>query len=125
MIRMTKELVIRLHQLMAEETGGGRLLRSEALLESAIEGTYATFGGEDLYPTVEEKAARLGYALISNHAFEDGNKRIGVLVLLSYLEASGIRVEADQQAVIDLGLGTASGQMDQEDVLAWIRAHTA
>ncbi len=125
MIRMTKELVIRLHQLMAEETGGGRLLRSEALLESAVEGTYATFGGEELYPTVEEKAARLGYALISNHAFEDGNKRIGVLVLLSYLEASGIRIRADQQAVIDLGLGTASGQMDQEDVLAWIRDHTA
>ena len=125
MIRMTKELVIRLHQMMAEETGGGRLLRSEALLESAVEGTYATFGGEELYPTVEEKAARLGYALISNHAFEDGNKRIGVLVLLSYLEASGIRIRAGQQAVIDLGLGTASGQMDQEDVLAWIRDHTA
>ena len=82
MIRMTKEMVLALHALMAGETGGGRLLRSEALLESAVEGTYATFGGEELYPTIEEKAARLGYSLIANHAFEDGNKRIGVLVLL-------------------------------------------
>ena len=89
MIRLSKEKVLLLHRLMAQETGGSIGVREEGLLESALEAAFATFGGVELYPTVEEKGARLGYNLISNHAFLDGNKRIGMLVMLVFLEVNG------------------------------------
>ena len=76
MIKFSKEKVKLLHQLISEETGGSIGIRDEGLLESALEGAFATFDGKDLYPSKEEKGARLGYTLISNHAFVDGNKRI-------------------------------------------------
>jgi len=93
MIKIGKEKVLLLHQLMAEATGGDVGVRDEALLESAIENVYATFDGVELYPSKEEKAARLGFSLISNHAFVDGNKRIGIYIMLSFLELNGIRIE--------------------------------
>lgn len=64
--------------MIAQETGGAVGVRDMGLLESALENAYLTYDGEELYKTKEEKAARLGYSLISNHAFVDGNKRIGV-----------------------------------------------
>ena len=124
MIRLSKEKVKHLHQMMADATGGSVGLRDEGLLDSAIESAFATFGGADLYPTIEEKAAKLGYSLISNHAFVDGNKRIGVFVMLCFLELNGISIEANNSDVIELGLGVAAGSMKQEDVLEWIRKHT-
>ena len=108
---------------MAEATGGSVGVRDEGLLDSAIEGAFATFDGVELYPSKEEKAAKLGYSLISNHAFVDGNKRIGVYVMLSFLELNGIRIEATDEDVVALGLGAADGSMTQEDVLSWIKNH--
>lgn len=123
MIKFSSEKVKLLHQLMAEATGGSVGVRDEGLLDSAIEGAFATFDGIELYPSKEEKAAKLGYSLISNHAFVDGNKRIGVYVMLSFLELNGIRIEASDEDVIVLGLGAADGSMKQEDVLTWINNH--
>ncbi len=123
MIRFTREKVKLLHQLMAEATGGSVGIRDESLLDSALESAFVTFDGKELYPSKEEKAAKLGYSLISNHAFVDGNKRIGVYVMLSFLELNGIHIDADNEDVVELGLGTAEGKMSQEDVLAWIRKH--
>lgn len=77
MIKFSKEKVLLLHQLIVVESGGANEVRDFGLLESALESAYATYDGKDLYPTKQEKAARLGYTLISNHAFVDGNKRIG------------------------------------------------
>ena len=121
MIKFSSEKVKLLHQLMAEATGGSVGVRDEGLLDSAIESAFASFDGFELYPSKEEKAAKLGYSLISNHAFVDGNKRIGVYVMLSFLELNGIHIESSDEDVIALGLGTADGRMDQEDVLMWIR----
>lgn len=123
MIKFSSEKVKLLHQLMAEATGGSVGVRDEGLLDSAIEGAFATFDGIELYPSKEEKAAKLGYSLISNHAFVDGNKRIGVYVMLSFLELNGIRIEASDEDVIVLGFGAADGSMKQEDVLTWINNH--
>ena len=123
MIRFSSEKVKLLHQLMAEATGGSVGVRDEGLLDSAIEGAFATFDGVELYPSKEEKATKLGYSLISNHAFVDGNKRIGVYVMLSFLELNGIRIEATDEDVVALGLGAADGSMTQEDVLSWIKNH--
>jgi len=123
MIRMSVEKVKLLHQLMAEETGGSVGVRDEGLLDSAIQSIYQTFGGKELYPTKEEKGARLGYSLISNHSFLDGNKRIGMHVMLTFLEVNGIRLECTNEDIVKAGLGVASGEMDYEDLLAWVKNH--
>ena len=90
MIKIDNEKVLLLHQLLIEETGGEPNIRDINLLDSSIQQAYQTFDGEELYKSKEEKAARLGYVLISNHAFVDGNKRIGMYVMLAFLEMNGI-----------------------------------
>lgn len=123
MIKFSKEKVLLLHQLIAEETGGSVGVRDEGLLESALETAFSSFGGQKFYPTKEEKGARLGYNLISNHAFVDGNKRIGVYVMLTFLEVNGIRLDCTNEDVVKIGLGVANGSMDYEALLAWVREH--
>ena len=123
MIRFSKEKVLLLHQLMAEATGGSVGVRDNDLLESALESCFATFDGADLYPTKEEKGARLGYALISNHAFVDGNKRIGVYIMLTFLEMNGIHIDATNEDIIHIGLSVADGSMQYDDLLVWVRKH--
>ena len=123
MTKFTKEKVLLLHQLMAEATGGDGGVRDEALLESAIENIFATFDGVELYPSKEEKAAQLGFSLISNHAFVDGNKRIGMYLMLSFLELNGIRIDATNEEVAKLGLDVAGGLADSKDILKWIKDH--
>ena len=102
MIKFSREKVLLLHQLIAEETGGDPNVRDLNLLDSALNSAFQTFDGKELYPTKQEKAARIGYSLISNHAFVDGNKRIGMYVLLTFLETNG---------------------MKYEELLGWIREH--
>ena len=123
MIKFSKDKVELLHQMIAQETGGAVGIRDEGLLESAIEGIFQTFGGKELYPTKEEKGARLGYMLISNHAFLDGNKRIGMHVMLTFLEVNGIRIDCSDDDIIEAGLGVASGKKDYEDLLQWVLEH--
>ncbi len=123
MIRFSKDKVLLLHQLIAQETGGSEGVRDEGLLESALEGVFATFGGQELYPTKEEKGARLGFTLISNHAFVDGNKRIGMYVMLTFLEVNGIRLSCTNEEVAAVGLAVAAGEMGYEALLDWVRAH--
>ena len=125
MIKISSEKIKLLHQLMAEATGGSVGVRDEGLLDSAVEGAFATFDGTELYPSKEEKAAKLGYSLISNHAFVDGNKRIGVHVMISFLELNGIHIDSSDEDVVALGLGVADGSMSQDDVLKWIKDHKA
>lgn len=124
MIKFSKEKVLLLHQIMAEATGGDVGVRDEALLESAIENIYLTFDGVELYPSKEEKAARLGYSLISNHAFVDGNKRIGMYIMLSFLELNGIKINATNKDVYTLGMSVADGSAGYDDILNWIKEHT-
>lgn len=123
MIRFSKEKVLLLHKLIAEETGGSVGVRDEALLESALGGIYETFDGQELYPSKEEKGARLGYTLISKHAFVDGNKRIGMHIMLTFLEVNGIHMDCSNEDVIHAGLSVADGSMKYEGLLAWVREH--
>ena len=88
-----------------------------------MENVFSGFGGQEFYPTKEGKGARLGYALIANHAFVDGNKRIGMYVMLTFLEVNGIRLDCTNDEVVEVGLAVASGAMDYEALLAWVRAH--
>ena len=125
MIRFSEEKVLLLHQLMVAETGGSNELRDIGLLDSALEGIFQTFGGEELYPTKEEKGARLDYTLISNHAFVDGNKHIGMYVMLTFLEVNGIHMDCTNEDVVEAGLGVASGEMNYEELLVWVKTHRA
>ena len=124
MIKLSKDRVLLLHQYMAEETGGSIGLRDEGLLESALESAFATFDGKELYSSKEEKAARIGASLVGNHAFLDGNKRIGMYVMLTFLEVNGVKVECSDEDIVSAGLALADGSMGYDELLAWLRART-
>lgn len=121
MIKFSREKVLLLHQIISEATGGDPNLRDMGLLDSALESAYQTFDGAELYPTKEEKAARIGYSLISNHAFVDGNKRIGMYVLLTFLETNGIIINPTNDEVARVGLAVAAGGMTYDELLQWIK----
>ena len=123
MIRFSRDKVLLLHQMLAQATGGSVGVRDQGLLDSALEGAFAGFGDREFYPTKEEKGARLGYALISNHAFVDGNKRIGLYVMLSFLEINGIRIQCTDEELIHIGLSVADGKMGYEDLYHWVLEH--
>lgn len=122
MIRLSMSAAIQLQDIVIRATGGSHGLRDEGLLASALEAPFATFGGEDLFPTAEEKAARLGAGLVSNHAFVDGNKRIGVLAMLAFAKVNGLELKCTNEDIVRLGFGMADGSLGYEAVLAWIRA---
>ena len=123
MIKFSKDKILLLHKLIAEETGGSIGVRDEGLLESALESAFSSFGGKEFYPSKEEKGARLGYTLISNHAFVDGNKRIGMYIMLTFLEVNGIRLECTNEEIVDVGLSVAAGTMGYEALLDWVIEH--
>ena len=107
MIKFSKDKILLLHRLVSEQTGGDIGVRDESLIESAISSAFQTFDGEELFKTIEEKAAKLGYALISNHAFVDGNKRIGMFVMITFMEVNGIKIFSTDSEVAELGLSVA------------------
>lgn len=120
MIKFSKEKVKLLHQLLAEATGGSVGVRDEGLLDSALESAFSGFGNQE---SKEEKGARLGYELISNHAFVDGNKRIGTYIMLTFLEMNGIRIQCTDEELVHVGLSVADGSMKYEELLQWVRDH--
>ena len=123
MIKFSKDKVKLLHQLLAEATGGSVGVRDEGLLDSALESAFAGFGDREFYPTKEEKGARLGYCLVTNHAFVDGNKRIGIYVMLSFLEMNGVPIDCTDDEIIRIGLALADGSMSYEELLQWVLEH--
>ena len=123
MIKFSKEKILLLHRILAEATGGSIGVRDDALLDSALESAFAGYGDKEFFPSKEEKGARIGYALISNHAFVDGNKRIGIYVMLSFLEMNGIRIRCTDDELVLIGLSVADGSMKYEELLQWVRAH--
>ncbi|MDK2943084.1 MAG: death on curing protein [Acetobacterium sp.] len=123
MKRLSLQQVLRLHAMLINETGGSDGLRDEGLLDSALNAPFQSFAGEDLYQTVPAKAARLGFSLIKNHAFLDGNKRIGILVMLTFLEMNGFMPDCTDDELIQLGLRLAASQIDDRQLLDWIIDH--
>lgn len=123
MIKIENEKVLLLHQLLIEETGGEPNIRDIKLLDSSIQQVYQTFDGKELYKTKEEKAARLGYVLISNHAFVDGNKRIGMYAMLTFLELNGIKTNFTNEEIASMGYKLAESKMTYEELLEEIKLH--
>lgn len=125
MILLTVDEIIKLHSLLCAKTGGADGLRDRGLLESAVYSAEMTFGDEEIYPTLFEKCARLCYSLTANHPFADGNKRIGILVMLTTLRLNGAQLKFTQAELIDLSLSAASGKLSYEDILNWVNTHFA
>lgn len=120
---LTVEQVLKLHEMMLRSTGGAEGLRDKGALESALYHAFASFDGQDLYPTLEEKAARQAYAIIRSHPFVDGNKRVGLLVMLVFLELNGVILHFTQDELTELGFAIAAGHKGSQDILDWIRKH--
>ena len=124
MNRLTKAQIIKLHRLLIQEMGGSKGVRDEGLLDSALHAPFQTFEGEDLYKTVQAKAAKLAFLLINNHPFIDGNKRTGILAMLAFLEINGIEIKCRDDEVVSLGLGVADGSISNKGLLDWIIEHS-
>lgn len=123
MITLTVSEILRLHQKLLDVTGGLSGTRDLGLLESAVYSANQVFGEEEAYPTVEQRAARLAYAITQNHPFVDGNKRIGMLVMLMTLRLNHVQIQYTQAELIQLGLSVADNSYRYEDILAWINNH--
>ncbi len=123
MILLTVDEIIYLHSKLVARTGGSDGLRDKDLLESAVFSALGSFGDEEAYPTIEEKAARLMYSIINNHAFVDGNKRIGVVVMLTTLKLNELELKYTQAELVELGLKTASGNASYNHILNFIKSH--
>ena len=96
MIILSKQQIIFMHTELIRQTGGSDGIRDNALLDSALDAPFQEFSGQELFPTIQLKAARLGYGLIKNHAMIDGNKRIGAHAMLMFLALNGIELEYTQ-----------------------------
>ena len=123
MKKLSKEQILMLHAQLIQRTGGSDGVRDYNLLDSALETPFQSFGGEELYPTIQAKAARLGYGLIKNHCMIDGNKRIGTHVMLVFLALNGIELSYTQKELYETILNVAAGNMEYEDLLQWVLEH--
>lgn len=120
---LTKEQLLKLHTKVINASGGSDGVRDEGLIDSALDRHKATFGGVDLYESVEKKIAVTTHSLISNHGFIDGNKRIGVIALDVLSTLNNIKLEYEQEDMIELGLKVAQGAMNEDDIYDWIKRH--
>ena len=123
MIRLTKDQVLAMHEDVIRQTGGSYGLRDEGLLESALDAPFQSFGGYDAYPTLLAKAARLGYGLVQDHAFIDGNKRIGAHVMLTFLALDGVELEYTQEELSSLFLDVSASRASFAHLARWIAQH--
>ena len=123
MIILSKEQILMLHANLIAETGGSDGIRDENLLESAISAPFQTFDSIEIFPSIQQKAARLGYGLIKNHAFIDGNKRIGTHAMLVFLALNKIELEYTQADLVDIILKVAAGESSFDDLLNRILDH--
>ena len=123
MLILTSEEIIELHESIITLSGGAYGIRDRGLLESAIFGCQQTFGGEELYPTVIEKSARLAYAICKNHPLIDGNKRTAVISMLLTLDINEIFPTYIEEEIFKLGLDIANDKVNCEGIVSWIKSH--
>ena len=117
--------VLELHERILLDSGGARGLRDLGALESCVSQPHATFGGQDLYPDLVSKAASLGFSLVMNHPFLDGNKRVGHAAMEVFLVLNGHEIACDVDGQEDVILRLAAGALSREAFAEWVRKHTA
>lgn len=122
-IFLSVEHIRRIHQDQIERYGGEASIRDPGLLESAAAMPAASFGDQYLHAFPHEMAAAYLFHLVSNHAFVDGNKRVGLATALTFLKVNGKRLVCDHQALEDLVLAVARGEKEKADVAIFLRDH--
>jgi len=122
MKNLTLEDIVYINNLTINKHGGSPGIKNQSLIESSLNSGLATFGGEDLYPTNEDKISMTSYSFIKNHGFNDGNKRVGCIVLLTLCRKNNIEIKPSQKDLINLGLGVASGILGKDDIKSFILA---
>ncbi len=123
MIYLSKEQIILLHERLIEVFGGSDGIRNDNLLDLSINSIHQTFDGIDLYPNIVHKAVHLGFSLVSNHAFIDGNKRIGTHAMLVTLELNGYELTYTNSELINIIMEVASSTRDEDNLLKWVKKH--
>ena len=123
MKRLTQKQILMMHKQLVEQTGGSDKVLDYGLLDSALETPFQTFDGKELYPTIQEKGARIGFGLIRNHCMEDGNKRIGTHAMLVFLALNGIELHYTQKELYEIILDIAASKKEYEDLLQWVMDH--
>lgn len=123
MIQISIEQMKQIHKELICETGGSEGLRDIGLLESAMYAPFQSFDGEALYPSIQRKAAKLGFGLIQNHPFIDGNKRLGIHAMLIFLAINGVFLTYSQSELVQVGLALASGKIGEQELMNWIAEH--
>ncbi|WP_165230573.1 type II toxin-antitoxin system death-on-curing family toxin [Aquisphaera insulae] len=120
---LTMDEVLELHRMVVEQSGGGSGVRDINGLDSALAQPRMTFGGADLYPTIVEKAAALGFSLVMNHPFVDGNKRIGHAAMETFLVMNGFEIVASIDEQERIVLDVAASRLGREAFTEWLRDH--
>ncbi|MDR1699569.1 MAG: type II toxin-antitoxin system death-on-curing family toxin [Lachnoclostridium sp.] len=124
MQRLDLETVIAIHSELIVQSGGLDGIRDNNMLDASINSPFHTFGGQYLYPTLQSMAAHLAFSLIKNHPFLDGNKRIGILSMLVFLDINGLPVDCTDAELVSLGLGLADSSISETELVEWIIAHS-
>lgn len=120
---LSKKQILLLHEQLIKTSGGINGIRDDGMLDSSIQTPLQIFNGQELYPSIIQKATRLAFGLIKNHPFIDGNKRIAAHTMLIFLELNGIELCYVDDEIIDLIMGVASGKLSEDDLYTWIYSH--
>jgi death-on-curing protein len=124
MKRLLGETVITMHSELIVQSGGLDGARDANMLDASINSPFHTFDGQYLYPTIQAMAAHMAFSLIKNHPFLDGNKRIGILSMLVFLDINGLPVICADDELIALGLGLADSSITEAELIEWIISHS-
>ena len=120
---LSKRQILMLHQQLVEQTGGSGGIRDEGLLDSALSAPFQSFDNTDVYPSLQQKAARLCFGLVKNHPFVDGNKRIGAHAMLVFLAVNGVELTYTQTELSDILFQVAASEKEYPDLLDWLIRH--
>ena len=120
---LSKRQILMLHQQLVEQTGGSDGIRDDGLLDSALSAPFQSFDNMDVYPSLQQKAARLCFGLVKNHPFVDGNKRIGAHAMLVFLAVNGVELTYTQTELSDIILQVAASEKEYPDLLDWLIRH--
>ncbi len=115
--------VLETYQQIMQQTGGLVAIRDFGALESALAQPYMTFSGNELYPSLAEKAAALGFSLIQNHPFADGNKRTGHAAMAMFLAINGYKIDASIDEQTEIILSVAAGKLSRQEFTDWLSGH--
>lgn len=117
-----KSAVLVIHDDQLARFGGLPGIRDEGLLDSALAQPFASFDGQELYPSVPEKAARYAYGIINNHPFADANKRTGTALLITFLTGNGYRFKPRWRELYRTIIAVADGSMSYSELAEWVQA---